>query len=119
MNYVSLLSNINNMIFDISSKGLTTLKDIEFPPSVTTLYCYRNQLITLEGCPPSVTELHCHRNQLKTLEGCPPSVTELHCHRNQLKTLEGCPLSITELYCDDNPLTDQYQNKTLDEIHNI
>ena len=87
------------MTFDISLRGLTTLKGIKFPPDVTTLYCGGNQLTTLEGCPPNVTSLYCSYNQLTTLEGCPPSVTEL--------------------YCDDNPLTDQYQNKTLDEIHNI
>src|SRR5947208_576254 len=109
----------NIMTFDISSKGLTTLKDIEFPPSVTTLYCGSNQLTTLEGCHPSVTTLNCGGNRLATLEGCPPSVVELSCVSNQLTTLEGCPSSVKILYYHDNPLTDQYQNKTLDEIHNI
>ena len=66
------------MDLDISYKNLTTLKGIEFPPNITTLYCYSNQLTTLEGCPSSVKELYCYNNQLTTLEGCPQSVTTLH-----------------------------------------
>src|SRR5207237_377458 len=127
------------MEFDISSRNLTTLKDIDFPsnittlncsgnqlttlegcpPSVTTLYCYGNQLTTLEGCPPSVTILDCYGNQLTTLEGCPPSVTTLYCYGNQLTTLEGCPPNVTIINYSYNPLTDQYKDKTLDEIHKI
>jgi len=149
------------MAFDISRKGLTTLKDVEFPPNVTTLYCSNNNLTTLEGCPPSVIKLHCTYNLLTTLEGCPPNVTMLNCSCNQLTNLKGCPLNVKELYCGGNLLTtldciefyqnietlychsnkltnlkgcpssvkklicrnnsliDQYQNKSLNEIHKI
>src|SRR2546421_605462 len=107
------------MAFDISRKGLTTLKDVEFPPNVTTLYCSNNNLTTLEGCPPSVIKLHCTYNLLTTLKGCPSSVKELYCRSNQLTTLEGCPSSVKKLICRNNSLIDQYQNKSLNEIHKI
>src|SRR5437667_67752 len=87
------------MSFNISSRGLTTLKDIEFPPYITTLYCYNNQLTSLEGCPPNVTELYCSYNQLTTLKRCPPSVVTLYCYGN--------------------PLIDLYKDKSILEIHNI
>src|SRR5205085_2339794 len=93
------------MNFDISFKGLTTLKGIEFPPNITELYCNSNRLTTLEGCPPSITTLYCNNNRLTTLEGCPPSVTKLKCCDNQLTTLEGCPPNVTTLDCCGNLLT--------------
>ena len=34
---------------DISNKGLTSLKDVTFPKGVTHLYCFNNQLTSLEG----------------------------------------------------------------------
>ena len=165
------------MSYNIKSRGLTTLKDIEFPPYITTLYCYNNQLTSLEGCPPSVTTLYCFYNQLITLEGCPPNVEILDCSfnhlitlegchvemlicsHNQLTSLKGCPLNVKEIYCYynqlttlegcslnvkmidcsnnqlttlegcssnvtkihwyGNPLTDQYRNESLKQIHNI
>ena len=87
------------MSFNISSRGLTTLKGIKFPSNIEELYCSHNQLTTLEGCPPNVTTLYCYGNQLTTLEGCPPSVTTL--------------------YCGGNPLIDLYKDKSILEIHNI
>ena len=83
------------------------------------LDCSYNLLKTLEGCPSSVIALYCNGNQLTTLEGCSPNVTKLYCYDNQLTTLEGCPPSVTILYRNDNPLAKQYQNKSLEEIHNI
>ena len=88
------------MELDISSRGLTTLKGIEFSPDITLLYCDDNRLTTLEGCPPNVTRLCCNDNQLTTLEGCPPNVISI--------------------ICNNNPLIDQYKNIiTLEEIHMI
>src|SRR5436189_91985 len=87
------------MSFDISLSGLTTLKDIEFPSDIIGHYCAGNLLTTLEGCPPNITTLDCYSNQLTTLEGCPPNVTIINYSYN--------------------PLTDQYKDKTLDEIHKI
>ena len=93
------------MKLDISSQGLTTLKDVEFPENLTELYCYNNQLTSLEHCPSNVTKLWCNINRLTSLEHCPSSVTELYCCGNQLTSLEHCPSSTTELYCSNNQLT--------------
>ena len=129
------------MYFSISSKKLTSLKDVKFPPDIEVLNCDFNQLTSLEGCPYNVTKICCVGNQLTSLEGCPqnvieiycsvnqlttldgiefyPSVTILNCSYNRLTSLKGCPPSVKEIYCDGNPLIDQYKNKTLKEIHNI
>ena len=72
------------MIFDISNGKLTSLKDVKFPDGVTTLYCWGNQLTSLEHCPAGVTELYCGYNQLTSLEHCPGGVTTLDCWGNQL-----------------------------------
>ena len=74
------------MFFDISLRNLTTLKDIEFPPSVTTLNCCGNQLTTLEGCPPSVTTLYCGGNPLIDLYK-DKSILEIH-NINRIKAFK-------------------------------
>ena len=92
-------------LFDISFKGLTTLKEVHFSENITELNCYCNQLTSLEHCPASVTVLHCGYNQLTSLKHCPASVTKLYCSGNQLTSLEHCPVSVTKLDCRNNQLT--------------
>ena len=91
--------------FDISNFHLTSLIGVTFPENVQKLYCYHNQLTSLEGCPPSVQELYCRNNQLTNFEGCPPSVKILDCDDNQLTNLKGCRPSVQQLYCCNNQLT--------------
>ena len=127
------------MKFDISGRGLTTLKDVDFPENLTTLdcgfnhltslehcpssttvlYCGGNLLTSLEHCPSSVTVLWCDSNQLISLEYCPSALSALWCSRNQLTSLEHCPSSLTELYCYNNPLNDEYKDLTIKEIHKL
>ena len=86
---------------------LTTL-DVSKNTQLTTLWCYSNQLTTLDVSKNTqLTELYCYSNQLTTLDvsGC-TQLTELRCYSNQLTTLDvsGCT-QLTELYCYSNQLT--------------
>ena len=87
---------------------LATL-DVSGCTSLVWLYCfYNNQLTTLDvsGCT-SLVELECHNNQLITLDvsGC-TSLDVLRCYNNQLTRLDvtGCT-ALDYLYCSDNQLT--------------
>ena len=89
------------------------------PNSVTYLDCSNNSLTSLQYCLNSVTYLDCHKNSLTSLQYCPNSVTNLYCYNNSLISLEYCPNSVTCLISDNNPLSSEYRNKTLQEIHEI
>ena len=100
---------------DVGSNKITSLAGIEVFTALTELYCYDNQLTTLDvsGCT-ALTELHCYNNQLTTLDvsGC-SSLNELSCGINQLTQLDVRECSaLTDLYCHTNQL------KTLDVSRN-
>ena len=96
------------------------LTNLEYcPNSLTRLCCPNNSIISLEYCPDSVTYLNCSNNSLTSLEYCPNSVTELYCSNNSLTSLEYCPSSVTYLYYDNNPLSPEYLNKTIQQVHKI
>ena len=117
------------MSFNISDKGLTSLKYINYPPGITILDCSHNLLINLEGCPDGIIELYCGFNKIHSFIGCPNSVKKiycsynsienligcpnniqfLHCPHNQINSLENCPNTIEELYCDYNNITDIWE----------
>lgn len=100
-----------------SNNRLTTLQGC--PASIIELWCDNNLLTSLDGCSSSVRNLYCYNNRLTTLEGCPKGLEELDCINNRLRSLYGCPESITALYCLSNPINEEYQNKSLWEIHVI
>jgi hypothetical protein len=78
---------------------------------ITTLYCYDNQLTTLEGIENLVNlqYLYCSNNQLTSLEGIENLVNLkfLYCDNNQLTTLEGIEnlVNLQYLSCNNNQLT--------------
>ena len=122
--------------YTIKSQRITIQGD------VTTLYCYKNQLTSLDvsSCI-ALTNLYCDENQLTGLDvsqntaltklGCGnnqltslnvsscTALTELWCHHNQLTSLDvsSC-IALTNLYCDENQLTglDVSQNTALTKL---
>lgn len=92
----------------IAETGHGGLLDLSGCAALTQLWCYNNQLTTLNvsGCT-ALTSLHCYVNQLTSLNvsGC-TALEDLQCHRNQLATLNvsGCT-ALTMLSCGDNQLT--------------
>lgn len=70
--------------------------------------CYKNELISLEGCPKEVGGyFSCSNNKLSTLEGSPNYVGDsFYCSGNKLTTLEGCSKEVGgDFYCNHNQLT--------------
>ena len=89
------------------SNQLTTL-DVSRNVELTNLNCGSNQLTTLDvSRNVALTYLDCYANQLTTLDvsGC-VALTFLDCNSNQLTTLDvsGC-VALTYLYCYSNQLT--------------
>ncbi len=108
---------------------LTSLKGIEYFESLIDLYCYGNQLTSLDVskntalefldgfCNPLTTldvskntalrRLYCHHCQLTSLNvSSNPALRELHCESNQLTALDlSKDTALTKLHCEDNRLT--------------
>jgi hypothetical protein len=90
---------------NLSLKGLTSLKGIEFPEGIKIVYCSYNQLTSLEGLPEGVKYVYCDHNKLTSLKGLPEGVKYVDCDNNQLTSLEGLPQGIKEVHCCYNQLT--------------
>ena len=124
----------NIKILYCSNNQLTSLQGC--PENLQELDCRSNQLISLQGCPESLHELNCGENQLTSLQYCPKNLKILFCESNQLTSLQYCPQSLQYLECSynqitslqycpeslkilwkyDNPLSPEYQDKTLKQI---
>jgi len=91
-----------------AGKGLTSLAGIEYFESLTKLYCYYNQLTSLDVSQNTVLEiLQCSRNQLTDLDVSKnTALTVLGCNGDQLKTLDiSKNTALTELSCGGEQLT--------------
>ena len=72
---------------NVSSKQIADLTGIEHFTALTTLYCYRNQLTSLDVSKnTALKSLVCYSNQLTSLDvSKSTALTELVCFRNQIK----------------------------------
>ena len=92
----------------VSDKSISDLKGIEHFTALTTLYCYNNQLTTLDVSKnTTLTNLDCSNNQLTALDVSKnTALTLLECDYNQLTTLDVSKnTALTYLYCSENQLT--------------
>ena len=71
----------------VNNKQIGSLKGIEYFTALTELYCYGNQLTTLDVSKnTALTYLSCAYNQLTTLDGLKnTALTNLSCYANNLK----------------------------------
>ncbi len=102
----SAISGITSL--DVSTKNITNLTGIKDFTSLTELFCYGNQLTTLDvRNMTALSTLYCSNNQLTSLNvGGDVSLTTLGCHVNQLTTLQLSGLtSLTTLYSQNNQLS--------------
>ena len=102
----------------VEKKDIQNLKGIEFFTALEILYCYENQLTSLDLSKNSaLTELFCYDNKLTSLDVSKnTALTTLSCHSNQLTNLDVSKnTALTMLYCYDNKLTslDLTNNKAL------
>jgi Leucine-rich repeat (LRR) protein len=101
--------------------SIADLTGIEAFVNLTTLFCYSNQLSSLDVTQnTSLTSLHCSSNQLSSLDVTQnTSLTELYCYSNQLSSLDVTQnTSLTWLSCGDNQLSslDVTQNTSLTSL---
>ncbi len=93
---------------DVGGLDIFDLTGIEAFTAIDSLYCYDNQLSTIDiSNNTDLIYLHCHNNQLSTLDiSNNTAITSIDCSENQLTLLDvsnNTPLE--KLYCDDNLLT--------------
>ena len=65
-------------ILNLSNLGLTSLQNFTLPTTLTTLYCYNNQLTSLPTLPTTLRTLHCSYNRLTSLPTLPSTLTNLY-----------------------------------------
>ena len=90
---------------NVSSKSITSLKGIEFFTALKYLYCYDNQLTSLDVSKnTALTYLECDENLLTSLDvsNC-TALTSLGCNQNQLTSLDVSKnTALKELRCINN-----------------
>ena len=91
-----------------SATGIFDLTGIEDFTALTTLYCYSNQLTTLDVSQnTALTYLNCNNNQLTSLDvSNNTALTSLSCYLNHLTSLDVSSNTVlTTFNCFDNQLT--------------
>ena len=103
-----ITANINEVItLFIAEKDISDLTGIEGFTAMQTLYCFANNLTSIEVSQnTNLWRLVCYANGLTTLDlsQC-PSITHLECQYNDLQTFVPSP-NLVSLKCKDNNLTE-------------
>jgi len=104
----------------LSSNGISDLTGIENFTALTHLFCFDNQLTSLDVSQnTALINLSCRDNQLTSLDvnGC-TALTHLFCYDNQLTSLDVSQnTALTDLLCVDNLLTSLNVNGATALIH--
>ena len=99
-------ASVFNGNIDCNSMNIINLTGIEAFTAITSLYCYSNQLTSLDvsSCT-ALTTLLCDANQLTSLDvsAC-TALTYLACSSQNLTSLDVCSV-LTYLSCSHNPLS--------------
>ncbi|WP_445721435.1 T9SS type A sorting domain-containing protein [Flavobacterium sp.] len=103
---------------NVGSKNISSLTGIEAFTNLTELYCYHNQLTSLDVSQNvALTALYCYNNQLTSLDVSQnTALTHLLCNNNQLTSLDlSQNTALIALRCSSNSLTslDVSQNTAL------
>ena len=103
-------------------KNLTNLKGVEHFPNLKKLYCYDNQVSSLDVSKnTALEELICYNNQLTSLDvSNNTALKKLQCYNNQLSSLDvSNNTELKELLCYQNQLTelDVSNNTALEKLN--
>lgn len=92
---------------DCNNLNITDLKGIEAFTQITLLYCYQNQLTSLDVSQnTALTTLICSANPLTSLILGQIGITSLYCNQSQLTSLDVSQnTALTTLSCYENSLT--------------
>ena len=107
---------------NVNGMEITDLTGVEHFSALASLYCYNNQLTSLDVSNNTVlTTLYCYNNQLTSLDVSQNKVlTTLWCYSNQLTSLDVSKnVALKYLYCYDNQLTslDVSKNTSLTKLN--
>lgn len=112
-------SNVSDI--SVAQSNITSLKGVEYFPNLTKLYCYDNELTSLDvsKCP-NLQYLNCYDNKLTSLDvsKC-PNLQYLFCFVNQIESLDVTKnLKLRRLNVKDNLLTsiDVSRNTELENL---
>ncbi|WP_162921715.1 LapB repeat-containing protein [Listeria costaricensis] len=117
------LEELSKMKFlDCADSNISDMSGLEYLPNLNTLFCYNNQLTTLDVSQnPNMTHLKCSGNSLTNLNVSQASnLSELYCYDNQLTSIDVSQNpKLTNFYCYNNPLTtlDVSQNPNLSDLY--
>lgn len=95
-------------VIDCSNRWIKSLEGIEYFTNVTSLYCYSNQLTSLDvSNNTKLINLNCYTNQLTNLDvSNNKDLLGLYCGWNKLDSLDVSKNEkLQELYCDNMSLT--------------
>ena len=117
---VSEASAFNGKI-ECGNGNMSDLTGIESFTALTSLYCYANQLTSLDVSKnTALTDLLCGQNQLTSLDVSKnTALISLFCFSNQLTSIDVSKnTALISLYCEDNQLTslDVSKNMALIEL---
>ena len=106
----------------VSGRNITDLKGIEYFTALTDLYCFNNQLTSLDVSKnTALRELNCHSNQLTALDVSKnTALWYLYCYNNQLTSLDvSKSTALKTLECGRNQLTslDVSKNTALKKLY--
>jgi len=95
-------------VIDVSDRGISDLKGIEYFTALKRLECYNNNLTSLDlSKNTALTYLDCTNNNLTSLDvSNNTALTELYCYDNNLESLDvSNNTALENLYCHNNNLT--------------
>ena len=102
-------ANINSITYlNVSNKNIAALTGIEDFIGLETLYCFSNQLSSLDvSTNIALTRLYCYLNQIASLDvSTNTALKELNCHTNQLTILDvNANIALETLVCSSNQLS--------------
>lgn len=107
---------------DVSDKNIKSLKGIEYFTALTTLYCHRNQLTSLDVSKnTSLNSLGCSGNKLTSLNvSNNTALSWFNCVDNQITQLDVSKnTALNKLYCSSNQLSalDVSKNVSLNVLY--
>jgi Leucine-rich repeat (LRR) protein len=105
---VAVVEIAETKVIDVSNRRIANLKGIEYFTALETLWCYRNQLTSLDVSKLTKLQgLSFHTNQLTSLDvSALTNLQTLSCQNNQLSSLDVSELTnLQTLTCRSNKLT--------------
>jgi uncharacterized repeat protein (TIGR01451 family) len=90
---------------DCNNKNITDISGIEYFDNLDTLYCFGNNLTSLNNLPATITILDISQNYLTTMPTVPSGAVWIRCSHNNLTSIGTLPNSLIYFDCRTNSLS--------------